>query len=52
MPYEIIGKYRSVPEVIDEADDLEEAKYLQREYQRAFGKEWLVSIRRVKGEKP
>jgi len=48
MPYEIIGKYRSVPEVIDEADDLEEAKYLQREYQMAFGKEWLITIRKEK----
>lgn len=43
MTYLIIGEYRGKSEVIDEAADLDEAQYLVREYQLAYGLEWSIS---------
>ena len=41
--YDIIGAYqRGEEEVIDTAQDKEEADYLVREYKLAYGREWKV----------
>ena len=40
--YLIIGEYHGKSEVIDEAVSLDEACYLVREYQLAYGLEWSV----------
>ena len=40
MKYNIIGMSKYGTEVIDTAKDLEEAKYLVKEYQSSFGYEW------------
>jgi hypothetical protein len=42
----IIGRYRGKAEVIDHADDLQQARYLVGEYALAYGSEWAVSYRR------
>lgn len=42
MTYLIIGEYHGKSEVIDEAADRDEAQYLVREYQLAYGLEWSV----------
>ena len=41
--YLILGTYRGQTEEIDTADTLQEACYLAREYQMAFGPSWSVS---------
>jgi hypothetical protein len=51
MAYEIIGKYKNFPkEVVDTAEDRKEANYLLSEYRLAYGSEWSLSLKRVKGE--
>ena len=47
--YEIIGTYRGESEVVDTAKDRQEAEYLRGEYQLAFGNEWVVKIKKVRG---
>jgi len=42
--YLIIGKYMGNAEVIDRADDVKEAEYLEGEYNVAFGRDWDISI--------
>lgn len=44
-PWRILGTYRGNTEEIDTADTRREAKYLQGEYQLAYGSEWTVTIR-------
>jgi len=45
--YEIVAKWQGDPEleVVDEADDLEEAEYLAREYRMAYGNSASIRIR-------
>jgi hypothetical protein len=50
MHYEIIGIYKGKREVIDEAETKDDANYLAAEYQLAYGKEWQVIIKQMKGE--
>ena len=45
MRYKIISKSKYGTEVIDTASDLEEAKYLTKEYQMAFGKEYTITYK-------
>ena len=40
--YDIIGVYQRREEVIDTAQDKEEADYLVGEYKLAYGREWKV----------
>ena len=42
--YLIVGKYRGQSEVVDETDNLEDARYLQAEYRMAFGNDWVISV--------
>ena len=42
--YYIVGKYKGEVETVDEADDLETARYLRSEYQLAYGSEWSIWI--------
>ena len=49
-PFEIVGKYKNLPaEVIDTADDVNEAHYLRGEYALAYGSEWRVWSRPFRG---
>lgn len=48
--YEIFGYYQGNREVIDYAKDAQEAQYLKSEYQLAYGSEWSIGIKKVKGE--
>lgn len=42
----IYGKYFRMPfEEIDTADTLSEARYLEREYEMAFGADWFIFIK-------
>ena len=45
MEYEIIATSRYGREVIDHADSLGSAEYLQAEYRMAFGSEFTITIR-------
>ena len=45
MNYEIRGTYRGKTEVVDTAETLNDARYLQKEYALAYGREWAVTIR-------
>lgn len=45
MAYKIIGTYKGKSEVIDTADDRQEALYLKAEYQLAFGAPWRIIIK-------
>ena len=47
--WEIIGKYKGKSEVIDSANGKHEAEYLRREYQIAFGRDWVVTIKKKRG---
>jgi hypothetical protein len=50
MAYEIIGKYKNMAkEVIDTAEDKKEANYLLGEYRLAYGSEWSLSLKKVRG---
>ena len=42
MAISIWGKYRGTVEKIDSASSTSEAAYLVREYQMAYGRDWLV----------
>lgn len=42
--YRIMGSYRGNAEEIDETNTPQKAKYLQREYQLAFGNDWSVWV--------
>ena len=42
MAFTIIGVYGGKAEVIDSADTKQEAEYLVREYQMAYGQTWRV----------
>lgn len=44
MKYKIIAASRYGKEVIDHADSLSSAKYLQAEYRMAFGSEFTITI--------
>jgi hypothetical protein len=47
--YQIIGKYHSYPpEVIDQAETLDDARMLRREYQIAYGCDWVIEIKRLR----
>ncbi len=48
--YEILGKYQGETEVIDQAETLQEAKYLVGEYQLAYGNQWRVWYRKARPE--
>lgn len=45
MKYKIIATSRYGKEVIDTADSLSSAKYLQAEYRMAFGSEFTITIK-------
>lgn len=45
--YEIMGRSSYGTEVIDEADNLEEAEGLVAEYKMAFGAGWSIWYRRA-----
>ena len=45
MRYKIISTSKYGTEVVDTASNLEEAKYLTREYQMAFGKEYTITYK-------
>ena len=47
MKYNIIGKSRYGTEVIDTASDLKEVKYLIKEYQIAFGSQWIITYKKT-----
>lgn len=42
--YRIMGNYRNSTEEIDNADDEGTARYLQGEYQLAYGSDWQVWV--------
>jgi hypothetical protein len=44
MEYEIIATSRYGKEVIDTADSLSSAEYLQAEYRMAFGSDFTITI--------
>jgi hypothetical protein len=44
--FDIIGTYHGTSEVLDTVETQQEAEYLRREYQMAYGREWLVTTRR------
>lgn len=47
--FEIRGKYPGCPwETVDAFDTREEALTMLREYRKAFGPEWTLTIRRAK----
>jgi len=46
MIYKLYGTYKGNRELIDQADTLAEAQYMQSEYQLAFGNEWLITIKK------
>lgn len=46
--YLIIGRYQGNTEEIDSAETMETARYLQREYQMAYGAGWIVTIKKAK----
>ena len=46
MRYKIISRSKYGTEVIDTASDLEEAKYLTKEYQMAFGSEYTITYKK------
>ena len=48
--WQIIGYYNGNREVIDYAKDAQEALYLKSEYQLAFGIEWSIGVKKMKGE--
>lgn len=48
--WEIFGYYQGNREVIDYAKDAQEAQYLKSEYQLAYGIEWSIGVKKVKGE--
>lgn len=45
--YEIIRRRMGVREVVDTADNLEDAKFLVGEYQATYGPDWEVTYRKV-----
>lgn len=45
MKYEIIATSRYGRELIDQANSLSSAKYLQAEYRMAFGSEFTITIK-------
>ena len=45
MRYKIISTSKYGTEVIDTASDLKEAKYLTKEYQLSFGKEFTITYK-------
>ena len=44
--FEILGYYSGEVEVVDTAESMSEAMYLQGEYRLAFGNEWRIVIRK------
>tara|TARA_R110000787_G_scaffold7564_2_gene25662 strand:+ start:402 stop:548 length:147 start_codon:yes stop_codon:yes gene_type:complete len=42
----IIGEYKGNKEVIDSAESLKEIRFMISEYRRAYGKDWILSIKR------
>ena len=42
MKRTIWGKYEGKKEIIDQADNKEEADYLVQEYKLAFGPDWII----------
>jgi len=50
--FQIIGYYQGGNEVIDEAETMTEAIYLQGEYQLAYGNAWTLVIRKDKLPRP
>jgi len=48
--YVIIGKYRGEKEQLDTAKTMTEAQYLKREYEMAYGSEWIITIKTKKND--
>ena len=48
MRYKIISTSKYGTEVIDTASSFKEAKYLKKEYQMAFGKEYTITFKKNK----
>ena len=46
MKYKIISTSKYGTEVIDTASSFKEAKYLKKEYQMAFGKEYTITVKK------
>ena len=44
--YNIIGILNDRIEILDNAEDYENAEYLREEYQIAFGNNWIIEIER------
>ena len=44
VSYRIMGKYRGKTEELDTTNSAKEARYLEREYQLAFGADWIIWI--------
>jgi len=51
MGYTIIGVYKGEKEEIDRADHKRDAEYLVREYQLAFGRDWIIYFKKDRGVK-
>jgi len=45
----IIGKYKGKSEEVDSTDSKQDAEYLRKEYQMAFGNDWIITIKKKRG---
>jgi|TARA_R110002167_G_scaffold365996_1_gene592551 hypothetical protein len=42
----IIGEYKGKKEIVDSAETLKEIRFMISEYRRAYGNDWILSIKR------